>query len=946
MKEMINIALTSEYNFQKTFAHMPELVHSQGKVIGIADNDNTFSHYPLYEECEKQSKKPIYGVRVMAVKSPEERVRPRGQWGPTYILLAKNHAGLKEIYDMVYRATDCFYYRPHVGLVDIWTLSENVIVISEDFHIDERIDYIGISFRTPKHLRYRTDIPRVALQASKYILPDDREVYELFAGARKMENNSYPGHILSTAEWMAYFNDEEAVNNTHVISEQCNCELKTAKPVKYLGNLKLEDLCIDGAERLGIDLNDPVYKARYERELKLIDEKDFRDYFMIVQEMVNKAKSEMLVGPGRGSSGGSLICYLIGITEVDPIKWDLLFERFIDINRNDMPDIDVDFPDKKREKVIKELTKTNGREKVKHIATVSKMKVKSSMGDFAKELGIPPWEIEEVTKTLQGRSSGDIRHATEENRIESALNGSEAGRKLLEKYPKLTLAGRIEEHSRHTGVHAAGMIVSSENLSNFAGINARDKTFMMEHKPAEKIGLLKMDCLGLTTLSVLEDVARMVGFDYNDYYKLEFNDDEVFKIFREGRLTGIFQFEGYSLKNLCRGISVSNFEDIVAITALARPGPLHGGAAALFSEIHSGKKDIEWIMDHPAAKKATENTLGTIVYQEQLMQICREIGNMNWEQVNDIRRGTSKKKGKDYFNKYKEIFLDGARSHGIDDDEAAEAWEAMLTFGAYGFNRSHAVAYGMVSYWTAWAKRYYPLEFVASSLNNAGTTDSHIKLLREARQFDNIYHVPVDPDESDINWTVKDGKLIGGLTNIKGIGKANAQKIIKCREQGVLPPNNLIRKLAKPETDFDILFPCRHYWGKLFDNPDDFGLDRPPSEIKDIERKGSHVFIGKMIKKNVRDLNELVNVHKRGGEVYEEDTYLMNLTLEDDTDVIMARIGRRDFERIGRTIAEEGREGVDYYLVKGDIISDEIRFVFIKEIFKLGDGVNETVYDI
>lgn len=945
MKNMLNIALTSEYNFQSTFAHMKDLVSSQESVIGVADVDNTFAHYRLWKECNEQGKKAILGVRLMAVRNPEEHVPPRGQFGPTYILLAKNQDGLREIYRLVQRSTECFYYRAHVGLVDIWGLSEDVIVIAENFDIAERIDYIGISFKTPHNIRQRKDIPHVALQCNKYIRPEDRQAYEVFAG-RKSDSNTYPGHILSTSEWMMYFDDEEAVNNTHVIAGQCNCEIPKAKPVKYLGSKTLEEICEQGAKERKIDLSDPIYKERYDREISLIDKKGFRDYFLIVSEMVTGAKKDMLVGPGRGSSGGSLVCYLTGITEMDPIKWDLLFDRFIDINRMDMPDIDIDFPDKKRDRVIRDLILRNGVERVKHIATISKMKTKSCLGQVAKELNIPSWEVDEVNASIAKVSSGDIRYTQHENLTEYTLKETDVGRAFLKKYPSMELAHRIEGHARHTGIHAAGMIVASEDLSNFASINDRDKTFQMDHRDAEEIGLLKMDCLGLTTLSVLEDTAEMAGFSFKKYYELEFNDDNVFKVFRDVRLSGVFQFEGYALQNLCRTIKVSEFEDIVAITALARPGPLHGGGAKMFSEIHSGKQPLTWLLDHEDAKKITRKTLGTIVYQEQLMEICRVIGEMDWEQVHDIRKGAAKKKGKDYFNNYKEIFIKGAVRHGINIEDAERAWEAMLTFGAYGFNRSHAVGYAMVSYWTAWAKCYYPLEYAAASLNNAGTPDAAIKLLREIRLNDGIEYTPVDPDTSMENWTIKDGRLLGGLTNIKGIGLANARKIIQCRKENKLPPPSLIKKLARCETDFDVLFPCKQYWGEIYDNPKAYGISQSPELIKDIHGKGTHVFIGKLVKKNVRDLNELVNIHKRGGEVYEEFTYLLNITLEDDTDAIMARIGRKDFDRMAPDIIENGREGVDYYLVKGDIIADDIRFIFVKEIFRLGDGINETIDDL
>lgn len=944
MKKMINLALRTEYSFQKTYGFIDEIIGSQGDVVGVADINNTFSHFYLYEKCKELGKKPIFGVRLMVVRDPEERIPPRGQFGPEYIFIAKNYEGLIEIYKLVERAHECFYYRAHIGLVDVWKLSDNVIVIAPHFVLDERIDYIAVcNITSPVALK--SDLPKVAINNNWMVNADDKEVYELFAGKRKVQKYSFTQHILSHDEWMVEFNNQEAIDNTHVIADMCNVEFPRAEPVIYKGTDKIRTLCRKGAKAKGINLKDPVYKARLKRELDLIKEKDFTDYFMIVQEMVNKAKEEMLVGPSRGSSAGSLVCYLLGITEIDPIKWGLLFERFIDINRFDMPDIDVDFPDVKRGRVVKELIKTNGRDNVKNIATIAKMNPKGAIGDFAKELGIPPEDVETLKNSIISRSGGDAR---KNYCMMDTLATTDVGKKFMEVYPQMEPVGRIEKHSRHSGTHAAGMIVATKPLHNFASVDPRDNTIQMDGKSAEKINLLKIDCLGLSTLTVLEEVAELIGMDYKDYYNLPIDDDKVYKIFRDVMVKGVFQFEGHALAGLCRTIKATNIEDIIAITALARPGPLHGGGAAKFSKIHSGQEEIEYVMKDKDVQRITEKTMGVIVYQEQVMQILREVGGFPWASVATVRKLISKKSGIELLNKFKLEFIEGSVKKGLDKEDVEAAWEKILKFAQYGFNRSHAVAYGLVSYWTAWAKVYHPLEFLVANLNHPKGTFSTMRLIREMLEMHKFKFIPFDSVLSEDKWRIVNGKVIGPLTNIDGIGNANAKAIMKKREIGAPNTPSIEKKLENPVTKFDIIYPCRHYWGELFRSPKRFGLHKKPTVIKKVDKKGEYLIVAQLIKKNVRDLNEAQNVIKRGGEVYDDNTKLLNITVEDDTGSIMCRINRFDFDKLGKEVAEDGEEETDWYLIKGKIISDEVIFLFISDIHKLGDGYSEgqTIRDL
>lgn len=937
---MINLTLRTEFSFKKTFGHIDKIIEGNPIAIGIADVNSTFGHVPLEKLCKKNNIKSIFGVRLGVVKSVAEKVRTEG-W--QYIFIAKNLNGLRGIYNLVKIAYDNFYYIPRVGLIDVWKLSDDIFVISDNFEIAERIDYIGLSPSTnPKVLDF--DLPRVAINNNYFSRPQDKKLYEILSGNRGRELHTYPQHILTEDEFMWLWNDKTAVENTYAIAKQCNVEIEKASMVKYHGDKNLRDLCLEGAQKRGIDLSNKVYSDRMERELSLIDKKNFADYFLITSEMIIKAKKTMLVGPSRGSSAGSLVCYLTYITEIDPIEYGLLFERFIDINRSDLPDVDIDFPDKKRDKVIKELVKTNGRDNVRRIANINRLKPKSAIGEFADALGIPSYETDTVKDAIIERSGGDARFAM---RILDTFESTEAGKNFINKYPNMKLVENMENHASYIGVHAAGVIVANNPLHWYGGIDTRSDIVMMDKKGAEYLGLLKIDCLGLRTLSVLEDCAELIGMDNKEYYNLPLDDELTFKIFNNMRLSGIFQFEGYALQAITRQMGVHNFNDIVAITSLARPGPLHSGGTNTFVARRIGKESIEYMSDDDSIIKNTKETLGTIVYQEQLMNIGRDYGGLSWEDVSNIRKATSKSLGEEYLNKYKDKFIEGAVKKGFDSNEATKVWNNMVTFGSWAFNKSHAVAYGLISYFTAYMKAHYPLEFTVACLNNTKDDPSAVKILRDSVENDGLEYIPVDPILSEINWTVKNGKMIGGFVNIHGIGIKKAQGIIKRRKSGKEQTPSISKKLASPETPFDILSPCKYHWGDIYNNPREYGLDIAPINITEIQGDGSYLFIGCLVDRNLRDLNEYQSVVKRGGKIIKDHTLFLNLTLEDDSDSIICTIDRYSYEEKGKIIAESGKINSDWFLVKG-VIKGGWRKVNIKEIINLNNhiglkGVNNAV---
>lgn len=846
-------------------------------VVGIADLDNTFGHIPLSKEAEKHGFHPIFGVRLR-VSREENRKTRTGQEYTTFIAL--NSTGLIALYKLVELAWTNFYYFPRLYPEDVEKLDSGIISL-------------GVTYE------------------NYYPTPTDKGVYELLAGAQKrgtgynykFNNKAGPMHIIPQPY------DE--------LAKKCTAKIRKAELVKWRGDFSLRDICQQSPKWQMCHLEtDARYMDRFEYELDLIKDKGYEDYFMITADMIKFAKRKMFVGPARGSSAGSLVCYLLDITEVDPIKHDLIFERFIDVNRFDLPDIDVDFPDKKRHEVFEYLVRKYGRNKVRALGTVNRLMPKSAIGEFAQGLGIPKYETEDVKGAIIERSSGDARAAM---CIDDTFDTTEPGKLFIERYPQMRLVGAIEGHSAHSGKHAAGILVATESLYNYGGINSRDDTMMMDKKDAEWIGLLKIDCLGLRTLSILNDtVAQIPGMARNDIYDLPLDDEGAFKIFNDMRLNGVFQFEGYALQSLTRQMGVHSFDDIAAITALARPGALNSGGASRYVKYHIGQEEPRYHGD--IHKTLTKDTHGVVIYQEQMMEIAREMGGFSWADVTTLRKAASKSMGDEFFSKFRDKFLEGAKEKGIEDEDAIESWNDIAHCGSWIFNKSHAVSYGLISYWTAYFKAHYPLEFAIASLNNARDDEHAVKLLRDMVQNEGMEYLPVSPEKSTAHWSVIDGVLTGGLTNVKGVGDSVAAKFIRMREgkQKITP--SFWKMMENPETNFDILFPTAHYWGALFTDPRSYGLDRPPVAIETIDEVGDYMFVGCLVDRNLRDLNEYTFLKDRDGVLIEEDNLYLNMTVEDDTDSIICTINRWRFEELGgRVIAESGKIGEDWYLIRGKV---------------------------
>lgn len=930
---MKHLKVRTEYSFKKAYGRVADLVRLPD-VVGIADS-GTWGHVAFYKACEKAGKRPVLGATVPVVDTLE---KGRKQV-PNYVtVFAKDNTGLQHLYEMMTLANGQFYYFPRILYSQLGHFTEHMIVLSgtaPDMELFQALPGtlllevgpadLGWARRAPA-ISEATGIPLIAVADNLYSTPEQRTAYNILSG-----DDEYPagGHICSEATLRAILPwlPDAAFTVSDEVYAMCDVTLPKAENVRYPKDVDLETLCREGIARRGLDWS-TAYEERLQRELALIVEKDFADYFLVVADMIAEAKASMLVGPARGSSAGSLVCYLLGIVEVDPIQHGLLFERFIDTNRFDMPDIDVDFPDTKRDAVIDGLRQKYGAGKVAHIGTISRYKPKSAIAETAKLLEVDYFDTEQVKNSIVERFDGDPRANM---CIVDTFESTDIGKKYIAKHPAMKAAYSLEGHARHSGVHAAGILVANEPINRFCTVAQKEGVAQIDKYDAEALNLLKIDVLGLRTLSVLEDACALAGLDFHELYNLPLDDPEPYALLNDGRVSGVFQFEGNTLRSLVKQMPIEEFGDIVALTSLARPGPLHSGGANDYANRRAGREHIRYI--HPAVEPYTKETYGTIVYQEQVMSIVRGLGKFSWGDVTLIRKGISKSLGDDYFSRFLDAFKKGCAEDGVSEEDAISIWRNITTFGSWAFNKSHAVSYGLISYWCAWLKAKYPLEYATACLNNARDDDQGIRILRELVK-EGFQYKPVDIVKSRDRWAVIDGVLVGGLTNIRGIGEKMARDILRRRENNEPLTKGQMNKLMNPITPFDDIFEAERRWGDIYQNPHKYNVKSlPVSHIIDVQEPGEHIIIAKLKEKHLKDMNEFARVEKRGGKVIKDKNLFLNLVVEDDTDSIMVTISRWKYESIGRKIAETGKEG-DWYIIKGEM-KDQWRKLYASKIKKL-----------
>lgn len=582
-----------------------------------------------------------------------------------------------------------------------------------------------------------------------------------------------------------------------------------------------------------------------------------------------------------------------------------------------LPDVDLDFPDDKRAMVFEYMAEKYGTGNTAKIGTISQFRPKSALIAVCKALGIPPQATAGVKVAMIERSSADSRA---NNCLEDTFSTTDPGRALISQYPQVAAAALIEGHASHTGVHAAGLLVCNDSIMNYCTVDAGGIAHV-EKGAAETLGLLKIDVLGLRTLGILEDSGVPI-----DWYNLPFDNPATYDVFNQGRLCGIFQFEGNALRAISRDTTFESLREIDAVTALARPGPFGGGVTEEYVRRAGGKK-YEAI--HPLVEKIMADTYGLPVYQEQTLAIVREIGKFDWKETSTIRKAMSKRMGKEFFDTYWEKFKAGAASQGIAEKEARTIWELINSMGAWQMNKAHTYSYAVISYWTAYLKANHPLEFAAANLRSAKDEDSAVELLREMVK-EGITYKPFDLELSEETWTAKDGVLVGGFLALKGFGDVKAAKFVRLRNDGKLTPKQL-EEIAKADNFFKDIFPMRTKYGDLYTNPGEHGIDGGLTMIEELDgsQEGSYALIGEIVYKNARNANEEVNVKKRNGKKETGPLEFLDLRLRDDTGTVGVRIGRFDFQRMGKEVLEKVPIGA-HIMVRARF-PPGIRFGFIQK---------------
>jgi DNA polymerase III alpha subunit len=919
----------TEFSFRdgrniQTFApvrRMAEALADLGcPAAGIVDG-GTWGHVKWLKALEKHAIAPLFGREFTVAQEDGKKPKAWALGGDMAAFYRMSTAACREGADIRQ------LFRETAGLI---RFSGTALTDPDEFDYVDLNPSSPLSQRNAIRLAQHTGKPLVLTSDNAYAAPKDYAAFMAISGGRSKVT---PQHLLSLAEMRSQFRQlddeqfERAVANTWEAAGRAQRTLAKAPLINFPGDLRAQALA--GKEyrvsRGHIVSWTDEYEARMDRELEAIASKGFDSYFFVVADMIAWAKQRMLVGPGRGSSAGSLVCYLLGITEVDPLPFKLLFERFIDLTRADLPDIDVDFSDRKRELVFDYLSEKYGRDCVARIGNINTMKPRTVMGKIGEVFAIPSSDVFGLLNVLIEYSSGDSRYGKS---LEDTLTLTDPGRTFVKKYPEASLMGEIENHATHTGVHAAGVIVSNVPVNQYCTVGA-EGVAQLDKPDSEHLNLLKIDALGLSTLGVIEDAGVVTG---DELYALKLDDPKVFQVFNDKKFAGVFQFEGSSQRSITAQIEIRSFQEIDHVTALARPGPLGGGATGKYIERHAGRAEVE--ASHPRIAHMLEDTYGVVLYQEQVMQIVREIGKFSWDQTTAIRKAMSGRKGKEYFDKQGESFIAGAAQDGIDGEMAKVIWEELCSFGAWGMNKSHTCAYAVIAYWCAWMKVYHPVAYAAACLRHADDEDKVLALLRDITA-EGVDYVAFDADKSDVDWGVADGRLVGGFRNLVGFGPANAVAAVEARRTGTMD-EKLRAKIAKAHVKFQELHPLYAEFRTIYDDPTTVGA-REGSRVctaETLPERGDCLYIGRINKKEMRDENETVRVARRGGARKDGPTLFADFFLKDDTGVpVIVRVppveryakwGAREkqcagFEPLGRNALERLQEG-DVVLVRGNRI--------------------------
>jgi len=838
--EFVHLHTHTEYSLLDGAARIESLVKKAKdvgmKALAITDHGVMYGVIDFYKACLSQGIRPILGCEVYV--APHSRFDRRPQIDDNQyhlVLLAENEVGYKNILKLVSLGfTEGFYYKPRVDRELLAQHSEGVIALSaclageisqailnrnlkeaenaalfykEIFGPDNfflEIQDHGIAEQKEVNhylltLSKKLAIPLVATNDIHYINKSEANIHDVLLCIQTgktlndTERMRFPTDefYLKTAEemWQLFGYIPEALDNTVQIAERCEVKLEFGKlhlpnyevPEGHTVDSYLEELCRKGINERYHPVTEEVLK-RLNYELEIIKQMGYSGYFLIVWDMIHFARSKgIYVGPGRGSAAGSIVAYALGITNIDPLKYDLLFERFLNPERVTMPDIDTDFCYERRGEVIEYLTKKYGSDHVAQIITFGTMAAKAAIRDVGRVMNIPIGEVDKIAKLIPNELGITIERALEVSPELQELAKDPKYNQLLQ------TAQAIEGMPRHASTHAAGVVIAKDRLDNYVPLQKAGDSGVVTQFPmqtVEEIGLLKMDVLGLRTLTVIGKALELIKDNQGKELKLEelpLDDQATYDLLSMGDSIGVFQLESTGMRAILKNLRPERLEDIIALVALYRPGPLGSGMVEDFIARKHGEIPVTYL--HPKLEPILQDTYGIILYQEQVMRIASELAGFSLGQADLLRRAMGKKKP-EILAAQKESFLKGAIQNGVDEKIAVEIFDLMAYFAGYGFNKSHSAAYALLAYQTAFLKVHYPVEFMTALLSSVmGTTDKVTVYIEECHRL-GIEVLQPDVNESLTDFTIQDGKIRFGLAAVKNVGTGAIDSIIEARKDG------------------------------------------------------------------------------------------------------------------------------------------------------------------
>ncbi|MEA4845625.1 MAG: DNA polymerase III subunit alpha [Clostridiaceae bacterium] len=849
MKNFVHLHVHTEYSLLDGAGRVEDIV-ARAKELGmesiaVTDHGVMYGVVEFYKQAKKYGIKPLIGCEVyVAPRTMRDRDPKLDSSQYHLVLLAKNEEGYNNLIKLVSMGfTEGFYYKPRVDMEVLRKHSKGLIALSAclagaipehivngnyeaaknialsyneifgqgNFYLelqDHGIKEQSLVNQEVVRLSGETGIPLIATNDVHYVDKKDAVAQDILLCIQtgktildedRLKFQGQEFYLKSPEEMYELFKYiPEALENTAKIAEMCSLEFKFGQvhlpefdvPEGYTSDTYIRKLCYDGLTERYAQLTEEL-KERAEYELSVITSMGYSDYYLIVWDYVKFARDNgIMVGPGRGSGAGSLVAYCLGITNIDPIKYNLIFERFLNPERISMPDFDVDFCYERRQEVIDYVVGKYGKDRVAQIITFGTMAARAAIRDVGRALNIPYAQVDMIAKKIPFELGMTIEKALETNpELRELYAGDETAKQLID------MSKAVEGMPRHSSTHAAGVVISKKAVTEYVPLQMNEDVITTQFTMGtlEELGLLKMDFLGLRTLTVIRDTLELIkakGDAVPNIENMDYDDPNVYSMISRGETYGVFQLESGGMTQFMKELKPNCFEDIIAGISLYRPGPMD--QIPRYVKNKHNPAEVRYM--HPALKHILDVTYGCIIYQEQVMQIVRDIGGYSMGRSDLVRRAMSKKKA-DVMAKERENFINGivdeagnvvvagCLRNGVPAKTAADIFDEVAKFAGYGFNKSHAAAYAIIAYQTAWLKYYYPVEFTAALITSVMDNSKKVAEYIQHCKSMGIEVLPTDVNESSVSFTVKENKIRFGLAAVKNVGISAIQSIIKARQE-------------------------------------------------------------------------------------------------------------------------------------------------------------------